>query len=36
MAAPDIDTIIYKDDMLWLMGGNEMVKRLVRGGFMNE
>ncbi len=36
MAAPDIDTIIYKDDMLWLMGGNEMVKRLVIGGFMNE
>lgn len=36
MVSPDIDTILVKDDILWLIGGANMVNKLIRGGLMDE
>lgn len=36
MVSPDIDTILRKDDMLWLIGDRHMVDRLIRMGLMDE
>ncbi|MDO4176163.1 MAG: cation:proton antiporter [Bacillota bacterium] len=34
IVSPDIDTILRKDDILWLIGGSHMVDKLIRGGLM--
>lgn len=34
MVSPDIDTILSKGDILWLIGGSRMVDKLIRGGLM--
>ena len=34
-ASPGIQTIIRRDDLLWLMGGHEMLERLVKAGLMD-
>lgn len=36
IVSPDIDTIIRKGDILWLMGDYRMVDRLIKGGLMDE
>lgn len=36
MVSPDIGTIILKDDIVWLMGGYEMVDKLIKGGLMDN
>lgn len=36
MVSPDIDTILRKDDILWIIGGSRMVDKLIRGGMMDE
>ncbi|MDD6191062.1 MAG: cation:proton antiporter [Firmicutes bacterium] len=36
IVSPDIDTIIRKGDILWLMGDYKMVDRLIMGGLMDE
>ncbi|MGI6765797.1 MAG: cation:proton antiporter [Lentihominibacter sp.] len=33
---PDTDTVLRKGDMIWLMGGNNMVDKLIQGGLMDE
>ena len=35
IVSPDIDTILAKDDILWLIGGEYMVSRLIRSGLMD-
>ena len=35
MVSPDIDTILRKNDLIWLMGGNVMVEKLIRKGLMD-
>lgn len=34
--SPSIDTILRKDDILWLIGDSKMVNKLIRGGLMDE
>ena len=36
MVSPDIDTILAKDDILWLIGGSSMVNKLIRSGLMDK
>ena len=36
MVSPDIDTILAKDDILWLIGGTSMVNKLIRSGLMDK
>ena len=33
---PDIETIIARDDILWLMGGADMVKRMIEDDLLQE
>lgn len=35
IVSPDIDTILRRDDILWLIGGSRMVDKLIRGGLMD-
>ena len=35
MVSPDIGTLMQKDDIVWLMGGYEMVDKLIQGGLMD-
>ena len=36
IVSPDIDTILMKDDIVWLIGGASMVTKLVRSGLMDK
>ena len=36
MVSPDIDTVLAKDDILWLIGGTTMVNKLIRSGLMDS
>ena len=36
IVSPDIDTILAKDDILWLIGGSTMLNKLIRSGLMDE
>lgn len=36
IVSPDVDTIIRKGDILWLMGDYRMINRLIKGGLMDE
>ncbi len=36
IVSPGIDTVLAKDDILWLIGGSEMVNRLIRSGLMDK
>lgn len=36
IVSPDIDTILAKDDILWLIGGSIMLNKLIRSGLMDE
>ncbi|MDO4870004.1 MAG: cation:proton antiporter [Bacillota bacterium] len=36
IVSPDIETIMMKGDIIWLMGGYEMVDKLIRGGLMDK
>ena len=36
MVSPDIDTVLAKDDILWLIGGSSMVNKLIRSGLMDK
>ena len=33
---PDIETVIRKDDLLWIMGGNDMVDRLIENDILQS
>ena len=33
---PDIETIMAKDDILWLMGGDQMVKSMIEDDLLHE
>ncbi len=36
MVSPDIGTVMLKDDIVWLMGGYDMVDKLIKGGLMDN
>ncbi len=36
IVSPDVETVMMKDDILWLVGGYEMVDKLIKGGLMDE
>lgn len=36
IVSPDIDTVLARDDILWLIGGSSMVDKLIRSGLMDE
>jgi CPA2 family monovalent cation:H+ antiporter-2 len=36
IVSPDIDTVLRKDDILWLIGGASMVNKLIRSGLMDS
>ncbi|MGX8773708.1 MAG: cation:proton antiporter domain-containing protein [Bacillota bacterium] len=36
MVSPDIDTVLARDDIVWLIGGADMVSRLIRSGLMDK
>jgi len=36
IVSPGIDTVLAKDDIVWLIGGANMVSKLVRSGLMDE
>ena len=36
IVSPDIDTILAKDDILWLIGGTIMVNKLIKSGLMDK
>ena len=36
MVSPDIDIVLARDDILWLIGGSEMVNKLIRSGLMDK
>lgn len=35
IVSPDINTVLAKDDIVWLIGGEYMVERLIRSGLMD-
>lgn len=35
IVSPGIDTVLRKDDIIWLIGGRRMVDKLIRGGMMD-
>lgn len=35
IVSPDINTVLAKDDIVWLIGGQYMVERLIRSGLMD-
>ena len=35
IVSPDINTVLAKDDIVWLIGGEKMVSRLIRSGLMD-
>ena len=35
IVSPGIDTVLAKDDILWLIGGSSMVNKLIRSGLMD-
>ena len=35
IVSPDIGTVMMKDDIVWLMGGYNMVDKLIKGGLMD-
>lgn len=36
IVSPDIETVMMKGDILWLVGGYEMVNKLIQGGLLDE
>ena len=36
IVSPDIDTILMKDDIVWLIGGASMVTKLIKSGLMDK
>lgn len=36
IVSPDVETVMMKGDILWLVGGYEMVDKLIKGGLMDE
>lgn len=36
IVSPDIDTVLARDDIVWLIGGASMVDKLIRSGLMDE
>ncbi len=36
MVSPDIDTVLRKDDIIWLIGDRYMIDKLIRMGMMDE
>jgi len=36
IVSPDIDTILAKEDIVWLIGGSNMLNKLIRSGLMDE
>ena len=36
IVSPDVETVMMKDDILWLIGGYKMVDKLIKGGLMDE
>jgi len=35
IVSPDINTVLAKDDIVWMIGGEKMVSRLIRSGLMD-
>ena len=36
MVSPDINTVLARGDILWLIGGSSMVNKLIRSGLMDK
>ena len=36
IVSPDVNTVLVKDDIVWLIGGTKMVDKLIKTGLMDE